>query len=108
MNRVPNPLIEQMARDLLPVRPINFRDGLVLVGLAVLVTILAVELLHGLWRGAWGGQASAFFVITNGLLLILGCAGANSVLRMASPRVGNNHDGPRWAMAMVAVQIGRA
>jgi hypothetical protein len=103
MNRVPNPLIEQLAAELQPVRSIKFRDGLVLVSLAMLVTLLAVELLHGLWRGAWTGQASAFFVVTSGLLLILGCASTNSVLKMASPGVGNNHDGPKWAMAMLAV-----
>lgn len=103
MNHHPNPLIEQMAAELQPVRPIRFRDGLMLVGLAVLVTVLAVELLAGLRRGAWEGQASAFFVMTNGLLLILGCASTNSVLKMVSPRVGNSHDGPKWAMAMVAV-----
>ncbi|MFT7289289.1 MAG: hypothetical protein ACI87W_003419 [Halieaceae bacterium] len=103
MNRFPNPLIEQMAAELQPVRSIRFRDGLILVGVAVLVTILAVEIIDGLWRGAWAGKASALFVITNGLLLVLGCASANSVLRMASPRVGNSHDGPKWAMAMVAV-----
>ncbi|MFZ1742441.1 MAG: DUF1109 domain-containing protein [Pontixanthobacter sp.] len=103
MNRVPNPLIAQMAENLQPVRLIKFRDGVVLVALAVLVTVLAVELLDGLWRGAWNGQASPFFVITNGLLLLLGCASANSVLTMASPRVGSSHDGPKWAMAMAAV-----
>ncbi|WP_209348730.1 DUF1109 domain-containing protein [Pontixanthobacter sp. CEM42] len=99
----PNPLIEQMAADLQPVRSIKFRDGLILVALAVVVTVLAVELFDGLWRGAFAGQASAFFVIGNGLLLILGCASANSVLKMAAPRVGNSHDGPKWAMAMAAV-----
>ena len=103
MNRTPNPLIEQMAADLQPVRSIRFKDGLILAVLTALVTVVAVELLQGLWRGAWAGEASAFFVITNGLLLVLACASTSSVLKMANPQVGNNREGARWAMAMLAV-----
>ena len=103
MERQPTPLIEQLASELQQVRPVRFRNGLLLLALAALFTILAVEMVEGLWRGAWAGQASAFFVVTNGLLLILGIASADSVLRMANPRVGNQHDGPRWAMAMLMV-----
>lgn len=103
MNQRPNPLVQQLAADLQPVRFIRFRDGLLLICLAMLLTVLAVELRTGLWRGAWTGQASAFFVVTTGLLLILGCASAASVLNMASPRVGNVHDGPKWALLMLAV-----
>lgn len=103
MNRSLNPLIEQMAAELTPVRSLKLRDGLLLVGITMLLTVVAVEALAGLWRGAWTGQASAMFFITNGLMLILGCASASSVLRMSTPRVGNRHDGPKWAMAMAAV-----
>lgn len=103
MNRVPNPLIEQMVADLKPVRTLKIRDGAVLTALTLLVTVLAVELFDGLWRGIMAGQASPFFLIGNGLLLVLGIASAHSVLSMATPRVGNSHDGPKWAMAMAAV-----
>lgn len=99
----PNPLIEQMAADLQPVRTIKFRDGVILVALAAIITVLGVEIVDGLWRGIVNGQASPFFIIGNGLLLILGVSSANSVLKMATPRVGNSHDGPKWAMAMAAV-----
>jgi hypothetical protein len=102
-SRSPNPLIEQMAADLKPIRAIKFRDGLMLVGLAMVITVLAVELIDGIWRGAFTGGASAFFIITNGLLLILGSASAHCVLKMASPRVGNSHDAPKWTMAMASV-----
>ena len=103
MNRVPNPLIDQLTADLQPVRRLRLRDGVVLTALAVLVTILGVELFDGLWRGILAGEASPFFLIANGLLLVLGIASAHSVLTMASPRVGNSHDGPKWAMAMATV-----
>lgn len=103
MNRVPNPLIEQMAAELKPVRAVKLRDGLTITALAVLVTILGVELFDGLWRGILEGQASPFFLIANGLLLVLGISSAHSVLTMATPRVGNSHEGPKWAMAMATV-----
>ncbi|WP_234026912.1 NrsF family protein [Erythrobacter sp. HKB08] len=101
--RVPNPLIDQLTQELEPVRAIRLRDGLALVALAMVGTVLAVEFIDGLWRGAFAGEASAFFVIGNGLLLVLGLAAATSAVGMASPRVGNRHEGPKWAMAMAAV-----
>lgn len=99
----PNPLIAQMAADLKPVRTIKFRDGVILIALAFVITVLGVHIVDGLWKGIVEGRASAFFIIGNGLLLILGVASTNSVLKMAAPRVGNSHDGPKWAMAMAAV-----
>lgn len=102
-NSIPNPLIEQMTADLQPVKSVKFRDGLMLVILAVVVTVLAVELFDGIWRGAFTGSASPFFIVTNGLLLILGSAAAHCVLNMASPRVGNSHETPKWVLAMASV-----
>lgn len=102
-SQAPNRLIAQFAEELEPVRAIRSRDGLLLVAVAVIITVLAVELLDGLRRGAWTGDASAFFLITNGMLLVLGCASVHSVLTMATPRVGNSHEGPKWAMAMAAI-----
>jgi hypothetical protein len=96
-------LIEQLAADLEPVRYLRFRDGVLWVGLSLLATVVAIAFIDGLWHGILHGEASPFFMITNGLLLVLGCASATSVLRMAAPRVGNLHDAPLWAMAMVAV-----
>jgi len=102
-DRTRNPLIDQLAEELEPVRPITFRSGAILIALALLVTVLGVEIVDGLWRGIIAGEASAFFLIANGLLLVLGIASASSVITMAAPRVGNAHDGPKWAMAMAAV-----
>lgn len=103
MNRAPNPLIEEMASELEPVRPMTLRRGLAWVALAIGATVLAVELVEGLWRGMITGQASAVFWIANGLLLILGLASATSVVVMAGPRVGNRHEAPKWALAAVGV-----
>lgn len=103
MNRVPTPLIDELAADLAPVRPMKLAHGIALVALAVVGTILVVEMLDGLWRGALSGRASAFFFIANGMLGLLGAASALAVVRMAGPRVGNSHDGARWSLAMFAV-----
>lgn len=103
MKRPTSALIEEMAAELRPVKSLNMRDGLLMVAGAALLSAVGVELLAGLWRGIWNGEASSFFILTNGLLLVLGCAATTSVLRMASPRVGNQHEGPRWASLGVAV-----
>ncbi|WP_421989735.1 DUF1109 domain-containing protein [Qipengyuania sp.] len=103
MNRVPNPLIDELAADLSPVRPMKLAHGIALVALAVVGTILLVELLDGLWRGIVSGRASEFFFIANGMLGLLGASSALAVVRMAGPRVGNSHDGARWSLAMFAV-----
>ncbi|MBO6766974.1 MAG: DUF1109 domain-containing protein [Erythrobacter sp.] len=103
MNRVPNPLIDELAADLSPVRPMKLAHGIALVALAVVGTILLVELLDGLWRGIVSGRASEFFFIANGMLGLLGASSTLAVVRMAGPRVGNSHDGARWSLAMFAV-----
>lgn len=103
MNRATNSLIDELADDLQPVKSLRLRNGLLMVAGAVAATVLAVTLTAGLWRGVWSGEASTFYVLTNGLLLILGCAATSSVLRMATPRVGNQHEGPRWATLAVAI-----
>lgn len=103
MNRVPNPLIDQLASDLAPVRPIRLIHGIALVALAAVVTVVLVELLRGLWHGILDGSANGLFFITNGMLGLLGAAAALAVLKMASPRVGNSHEGARWSFAMLGL-----
>ncbi len=103
MTRAPNPMIESMAEELVPVRPMTLRSGLLWVALAAAATIVLVELVEGLWHGILAGQASALFWIANGLLLVLGLAAATSAVMMSGPRVGNRHEAPKWALAAVAV-----
>lgn len=103
MNGVNQPLIEEMAQELQPVRAMQLRHGLALVALALVGTIILVGVIDGIWTAGLAGSASPYFFITNGLLLLLGFASATSVVTMATPRVGNRHDGPRWAMAMLGV-----
>ena len=101
MNRVPNSLIDDLADDLAPVEPIRLSHGIALVALSAAATVTLVELLDGLWRGIVSGRASGVFFIVNGMLAMVGAASAVAVLRMASPRVGNTHEGARWSSAML-------
>ncbi len=92
-------LIAQLTADLRPVRPLRGKDGLLLVALAGAATLAVVALVLG-WRAdVRAGEPTGMFIIANGLLLMLGLAAASAVVAMASPQVGNRHDGWRWALA---------
>ena len=103
MNRVSTPLIDALAQDLAPVRPIRLSHGIALVALAAIGTVVLVELIEGLWRGIMDGAPSVEFFMTNGMLGLLGAASAYAVLRMATPHVGNSHEGARWSAGMLAL-----
>lgn len=103
MNRVPTSLIDELASDLAPVKPIRLWHGVALVAASAVATVVLVELLDGLWRGILAGRASPEFFITNGMLALLGAAASLAVIRMASPRVGNTHEGARWSAVMLAI-----
>ncbi|MBY6216775.1 DUF1109 domain-containing protein [Qipengyuania aquimaris] len=103
MNRVPSSLIDELASNLAPVQPLRLWQGVALVAFAAVATVLLVELLDGLWHGAFTGQASPEFFITNGMLALLGAAASFAVVKMASPRVGNSHEGARWSALMLAI-----
>ncbi|MBX7501604.1 DUF1109 domain-containing protein [Qipengyuania sp. YG27] len=103
MNRVPHSLIDELAADLAPVRPLRRARGIALVATATLVAVVLVEVIDGFWRGIATGQASPLFFIANGMFAMLGTAAALAAIRMASPQVGNSHEGTRWALAMAAL-----
>ena len=96
-------LIAQMADDLTPVAPIRPALAWAAVALAVVVTVMALSVVEGLWSGIAMGEASAYFFIVHGLLLVLGVACTTNVIRMARPQVGNDYSGAKWTVAMVAV-----
>lgn len=103
MNRAREDMIAGLTEDLAPVRRLRLRDGLVLAVIAALLSLAGVAVIKGLWMGAFQGDATPFFWITNGLLLLLGCASTLAVVQMASPHVGNSREAPKWATAMVGV-----
>lgn len=103
MNRNRDHLIAGLTEQLAPVRAIRMRDGIAVVTATALATLTGVEVVEGLWRGILAGEATPFFWVTSGLLLVLGLSACGAVIAMASPGVGNRHDAPRWASAMLAV-----
>lgn len=96
-------LIDDLAGDLSPVRPLRQRDGMALVLGALAVSVIAVVAIGGVRAGLGSSMPSANFLIANLLLLGLGLAAGTAVISMAAPQVGNRYDAPRWAMAMTAV-----
>lgn len=96
-------MIAGLADGLEPVRAFTPRDGFALIGLAVVGVVAVVHMTKGLWFEGLTGQASPFFYVANGLILLLGLASAATVVHMASPWVGNQHVNPVWASAMVGV-----
>lgn len=99
----PENLIATLADDLAPVRVLRQRDGMARAVLALVVAVALVFALFGLRRGLMEGSASVFFLLANGVLVVLGLAAASATVAMANPRVGGHHGGPRWAMAVAAV-----
>lgn len=100
-DKLRNPLIDELAGSLEPVRPLKPGLGLAWVAGAVAASLAVVVAAVGLRAGI--GHASALFYIANGLLLMLGIAAASSVAVMATPQVGNRHDVPKWATVMAGV-----
>ncbi|TNE33849.1 MAG: DUF1109 domain-containing protein [Alphaproteobacteria bacterium] len=103
MTRDRDSIIAAMTEELTPVRGFRYGDGVILVSFALFLSVLGVAYVNGLWSGIVKVEAAPFFWITNGLLLLLGLASASAAIAAASPYVGNRHDAPRWATAMVGV-----
>lgn len=103
MNRSTNALIEQLAEELTPVPPMRPRRGLIMAAGAGVATLAAVWLVAGLWSGPLAGEATPFFFITNGLLLLAGLAAATATVALANPAVGNRQNAPGWAAAALAI-----
>lgn len=98
-----NSLIDALVDELVPVRPLRRAEGGALVLAATVLTGLLVLAINGIAGNVLAGAVSPMFLLANGLLLLLGVAASASTIAMASPRVGNRHDGTGWALAMAAV-----
>ncbi len=95
-------LISKLAGDLQPTPPLRQNRGRALIAAALAAAIVLAFLLLGRIVPATS-LAAPMFVLTNGLLLLLGSAAGLTVVSMAQPRVGSEHDAPKWALATVAL-----
>jgi hypothetical protein len=98
-----NDLIAGLVDELEPVRPLRRRTGLALSLAAIALAVVLVLVIVGMRTDLASGSPSAMFLVSSGLFLMLGLATVATALTMASPRVGNVHDGWRWAAAMVGL-----
>lgn len=95
--------IDMLVGDLRPTTGFSPVRGLAFVAVAALATIALVAITMGLRPDILSGRIDPLFLIANGLLLVLGAAAASTAVTMASPQVGNNHGGWRWAAATAAL-----
>ncbi|MFU7527527.1 NrsF family protein [Qipengyuania sp. ASV99] len=96
-------LIAALTDDLTPVARIKPAHGVLLIGFATLVAAAVSIAGFEFWAGIVTGEASAFFWITNGLLLVLGMASTAALVAGALPRVGARANAPAWSAAMLGV-----
>jgi len=96
-------LIAALTEDLEPVKPVRPAEGAVLIAFAALIAAVASIAVHDWWDGLLTGEASGYFLITHGLLLILGAASTVALVSSALPRVGARFDGPLWGAIMLGI-----
>jgi hypothetical protein len=96
-------LIDSLAADLKPVKPIKPRNGVAWTLLATLVTALSVIAMFGLRADIRAGAPEPLVVIRCLLLILLGLASTIAVDNAARPSVGQSHNGWVWALAAAMV-----
>jgi hypothetical protein len=103
----PNPrldgLLDQLAADLQPVRPLSDRP--VQLALAVLLGCAAATVVAvlGMRSDVMAGQPDTMFLMRCGMLAVLALASVGTVLAQARPGVGFNRQGWKVAAAMAAL-----
>lgn len=96
-------LIAALTEDTTPVRPLRTTDGIALVAFSALVAAIASIAIFEWWDGLLTGEASGYFLITHGLLLLLGAASTSALVQGAKPRVGMRGNASLWGAAMLAI-----
>lgn len=96
-------LIASLSEEITPVRRVKPAQGYALIALGCVVAAVISIVVHRLWSGILDGEASSYFWIINGLLLVLGVASTVGLVAGALPRVGARGNAPAWAAAMLAV-----
>lgn len=101
MNR--EDLIAALTEDLTPVKRVKPIEGIFLIAFATLVAAVASIAVYEWWDGLLTGEASGYFLITHGLLLVLGAASTVALVSSAMPRVGARANAPLWTAIMVGI-----
>lgn len=96
-------LISALTEDLEPVKRVNPLHGILLIATATFSAFVGAIVLYQWWDGLLTGEASGYFLITNGLLLVLGAASAYGLVTSAMPRIGSRFSAPAWGVAMLTL-----
>lgn len=96
-------LIAALTEDMAPVRRINPVEGGMLIGTATLMAFGLSVFVYQFWTGLVTGEASGYFWITHGLLLVLGVSSSAALVASSRPRVGIRANAPIWSAAMLAI-----
>jgi hypothetical protein len=96
-------LIDQLATELTPVKPIRPRNGVALALVATFVAALGVIAVFGARDDIMAGTPDPIVLIRAMLLVLLGLATSFAVNNAARPAVGQSHNGWVWALAAALV-----
>ncbi|WP_108788794.1 NrsF family protein [Erythrobacter sp. Alg231-14] len=96
-------LIASLTEDLTPVKRVKPVEGVALIAFATVVALVASIAVYEWWGGLLTGEASGYFIITHGLLLVLGAASTAALVTGAMPRVGTRANAPLWSAIMLAI-----
>ena len=96
-------MIAELTADLEPVRQFSPKIGLAWMASATIAAAAISIAMYSFWTGMFEGGASAFFWLTNGMLILLGIASAVALVISGSPRVGGQGNAPEWVAAMTAI-----
>ena len=96
-------LIAALSEDTTPVTRVKPFEGVALIAFATLVAAVASIAIYEWWSGLLTGEASGYFLITHGLLLVLGAASTVAMVSSALPRVGTRANAPLWSAVMVGI-----
>lgn len=96
-------LIASLTEDLTPVKRVKPAEGIVLIAFAAVLASIASIAAHDWWDGLLTGEASGYFIITHGLLLVLGAVSTTALVSGALPRVGSRADAPLWGAIMLGI-----
>lgn len=96
-------LIAALTEDVAPVKPVRSQDGVALIAFATIIAAVVSIAVYEWWDGLLTGEASGYFLITHGLLLLLGGATGSALIKGAMPRVGAQSSAAFWGALMVAV-----
>ena len=90
--------IEALVADLVPVRRLSPRDGLVVALGLMTVAVCVIALRYGFRADIVAGHPAPIVLLRSGALLLLGFAAALAATASARPAVGPSSNGWLWAL----------